>query len=65
MNYSKYFENKVAAILSNEFNLITVETDNETKTSFIVDSILVNKDKLDSLLSNKLSVGGKTAIMTL
>ncbi len=35
MNYSEYFENKVAAVLSNQFSLTIVKTKATTQLDFI------------------------------
>jgi hypothetical protein len=40
MNYSDYFENKVAATLSQEFNLIILKTDPNTYSDFISETKL-------------------------
>jgi hypothetical protein len=40
MNYSDYFENKVAAALSNQFNLIIVKTKATTNLDFISETKL-------------------------
>lgn len=55
MNYSTYFENKVAANLSNRFNLIVLGTDPVTQKDFIKSTTMVSSseeafsqlDKLD------------------
>jgi len=45
MNYSDYFENKVAAALSNQFNLIIVKTKATTQLDFISETILLDSMK--------------------
>jgi hypothetical protein len=45
MNYSDYFENKVAAALSNQFNLIIVKTQATTQVDFISETILLDSMK--------------------
>jgi hypothetical protein len=45
MNYSDYFENKVAAALSNKFNLIVVKTKANTELDFISESLILDSMK--------------------
>ena len=40
MNYSDYFENKVAAALSNQFNLVILKTKAGTDLDFISETKL-------------------------
>jgi hypothetical protein len=45
MNYSDYFENKVAAALSNKLNLIIVKTKAATQLDFISETMLLDSMK--------------------
>jgi hypothetical protein len=40
MNYSTYFENKVAAVLSNQFNLVTLKVKPGTDKEFLSETKL-------------------------
>jgi hypothetical protein len=45
MNYSDYFENKVAAALSNKFNLVVVKTKATTQLEYISDTLVLDSMK--------------------